>query len=298
MLPFPGHPSSSWPMYRARLQAIFAGADPRVCIAFWLFGRYPPKIAPDQLVNDLGLINNVLYVVILSAALDLVGPNVPKGVVLVANILPSFVIKLCAPYFIHSIPYSVRILLMTALSSFGMLLIALTPAYTDGGTIAAKMVGVAVASVSSGGGEQSFLGLTHFYGPFSLAAWGSGTGGAGLLGAGAYAVATTSFGLSVKSTLLASSCLPIMMLVGFFAILPLGPLKAKVRSKSRNKLSASYVDEYDVIEEQEENFTERGREREGLLRRISTADSILEPPRNWWSQFNQNLHRSQKLFIP
>ena len=39
MLPLPGAPSSSWAMYRARLKAAFDGADARVCLAFWLFGK-------------------------------------------------------------------------------------------------------------------------------------------------------------------------------------------------------------------------------------------------------------------
>ena len=41
MLPLPGAPSTSWAMYQARLRAAFAGADPRVCLAFWLFGALP-----------------------------------------------------------------------------------------------------------------------------------------------------------------------------------------------------------------------------------------------------------------
>ncbi|TKA60190.1 Protein btn1, partial [Cryomyces minteri] len=159
MLPVPGSPSSSWAIYKARFKATFDGADLRVCAAFWLFG----------------LINNVLYVIILSAALDLVGPSVPKGVVLLADVIPSFLTKLVAPYFIHNIPYHVRILAFVALSTCGMLLIALTPASRENNAIAVKMLGVIVASLSSGGGELSFLGLTHFYGHFSLAAWGSGT---------------------------------------------------------------------------------------------------------------------------
>lgn len=39
MLPLPGAPASSWAMYRARLKAAVDGADARVCIAFWLFGK-------------------------------------------------------------------------------------------------------------------------------------------------------------------------------------------------------------------------------------------------------------------
>ena len=37
-LPMPGSPSASWAVYRARLKAVFEGAEPRVCAAFWLFG--------------------------------------------------------------------------------------------------------------------------------------------------------------------------------------------------------------------------------------------------------------------
>jgi len=38
-LPLPGSPGSSWPMFKERMRQLFAGASPRVCIAFWLFGQ-------------------------------------------------------------------------------------------------------------------------------------------------------------------------------------------------------------------------------------------------------------------
>jgi battenin len=255
-LPLPGSPSSSWPTFISRIKQTFHGAEPRVLIAFWLFG----------------LINNVLYVIILSAALDLVGPSIPKGVVLLADVIPSFLTKLCAPYFIHAIPYSVRILIFVCLSAMGMLLIALSPAYTDGGTITTRMAGVILASLSSGGGELSFLGLVHYYGPFSLAAWGSGTGGAGLIGAGAYALATTSLGFSVQSTLLASAFLPAIMLVSFFLILPLGPLRTSISYTAINN------------DEDEQN--------ESLLSNTS------HKPNSAWATFRTNLRRSRSLFFP
>ncbi|KAK1751110.1 batten's disease protein Cln3 [Echria macrotheca] len=211
LLPLPGSPSSSWAIFRARLASLFHGADTAVLIAFWLFG----------------LINNVIYVIILSAAQDLVG-NVPKGVVLLADVMPSFLTKLVAPYFIHRIPYGTRILAFVALSSAGMGLVALTPASQS---VSVKLVGVVLASLSSGGGELSFLGLTHYYGHMSLAAWGSGTGGAGLVGAGLYVLMTDWIGLSVKASLLVSACLPVVMLVSFFVILPRGPLRRRGRKE-------------------------------------------------------------------
>ncbi|TVY47519.1 Protein btn-1, partial [Lachnellula occidentalis] len=204
LLPLPGTPGSSWALYKARFKGLFEGADNSVLIAFWLFG----------------LINNLSYVIILTSALDLVGASTPKALVLLLDVLPSFLIKLLAPYFIHRIPYSARILSFTALSASGMFLIALTPS-----SVPIKLFGVALASMSSGGGESTFLGLTHYYGPFSLAAWGSGTGGAGLIGSGLYVFLTGTLGLSVRTTLLTCACLPFIMLVAFFIILPLGPLR-------------------------------------------------------------------------
>ena len=233
--------------------------------------------------------------IILSAALDLVGPDVPKGVVLLVDVIPSFLVKLCAPYFIHLIPYSWRIILFSVLSAWGMLLIALTPGYTDGGTIGTKMAGVVLASLSSGGGELSFLGLTHFYGRFSLAAWGSGTGGAGLVGAGAYSLATTTFGLSVRKSLFASSFLPIIMLLSFFIILPRGPLK---RKRDGSKING-YVEPRDTGEEDSEDPLLAQREEAGLLASSpKAAQNPLPSTSTWYAEFLRNLKRARGLFFP
>lgn len=247
-----------------------------------------------------GLINNVLYVIILSAALDLVGPSLPKGMILLADVIPSFGTKLIAPYFIHLVPYSSRIIIFVFLSAVGMLLVALSPAYTDGGSISTKIAGIILASLSSGGGELSFLGMTHFYGPFSLASWGSGTGAAGLVGAGAYALATTSFGFSVKTTLLASACLPAVMVVSFFAILPRSPLRFV--SPARDGYQA--VEREDGLEETPyDGDGNAAQEESGLLRSlihsntdrklIQRADRALG-----WQSFKTNLRRAKGLFFP
>ncbi|KAH7122309.1 batten's disease protein Cln3 [Dendryphion nanum] len=288
-LPLPGSPAASWAMYKARLKAVFDGADPRVCAAFWIFG----------------LINNVLYVIILSAALDLVGPNVPKGVVLLADVLPSFITKLCAPYFIHKIPYNVRILIFVALSSCGMFIIALTPPSQDTQTIAVKLCGVMLASLSSGGGELSFLGLTHYYGHFALASWGSGTGGAGLIGAGAYAIATTTLDISARTSLLAFAFLPVVMLLGFFVVLPRAPLHNSgkhieyeaIRDNEFLEAETNLGDDGEAQEEHEEH--------EGLLsssmHSASGRNSKVEPAKSLnqaWTNFKANLGRSKALFFP
>ena len=249
------------------------------------------------------MINNVLYVIILSAALDLVGPGVPKGVVLLADVIPSFGTKLIAPYFIHVVPYSVRVVVFVLLSAIGMLLVALSPGYTDGGTMSTKIAGIILASVSSGGGELSFLGLTHFYGPFSLAAWGSGTGAAGLVGAGAYALATTSFGLSVKTTLLASACLPAVMVVSFFTILPRSPMhhplsavQAGYRAVgTRDRLAEERVfgDERDEANSEVDSLLASSIHSVENPKATQTASGSLR-----WQHIKANVQRARGLFFP
>jgi battenin len=199
-----------------------------------------------------------------------------------------FGVKLCAPYFIHVVPYSARILVFVALSAVGMLLIALTPSYIDGGTITTKLAGVVLASLSSGGGELSFLGLVHYYGPFSLAAWGSGTGGAGLIGAGAYALATNTVGLGITTTLLISACLPGVMLVSFFLILPLERLRTPTR--------LSHVD---TTATEAEDEVER-EQQEGLLTSEDAPKTAFaaKDQKSIWVSFKHNLNRARGLVIP
>jgi battenin len=160
------------------------------------------------------------------------------------------------------------------------------------------MAGVVLASLSSGMGELSFLSLTHYFGPFSLAAWGSGTGGAGLVGAGAYALATTSMGLSSKNTLFASAFLPIIMLVSFFLILPRGPLKRRhARDEVRGSAATDHEDDTATASTEELEAAEE----EGLLTKNPTSSdskSISRTPPRWTTAFLQNLRRSQSLFFP
>jgi battenin len=209
---------------------------------------------------------------------------VPKGVVLVCNVVPSLVTKLCAPYFIHKIPYNVRIFAFVALSVCGTLVVALTPPLQDSRTIAIKMVGVMLASLSSGAGELSFLGLTHFYGQFSLAAWGSGTGGAGLIGAGAYAIATNSLDIDPRTSLLAFAVVPLILLLAFFVILPQGPLCAGVP-----KLGG-----YEAVQSDEQHDDEDS---------SAPGHHIASPihdakPTSALANFKAKLLRTRSLFVP
>jgi battenin len=217
---------------------------------------------------------------------------VPKGVVLLADVLPSFFTKLIAPYFIHRVPYSIRVIFFAAISSAGMLLIALTP---PDKSIGVKMAGVVFASLASGGGELSFLGLTHYYGHMSLAAWGSGTGAAGLVGAGLYVLLTDWLGFSVKDSLLASAYLPVIMIVSFFLILPRRPL-----------LEVSKARDYEPLPDSEDNASRdiddisAANAASTLLAPSPAAASAVLSPRHEdpWGRVLANLRRAKSLFFP
>ncbi|KAI1313006.1 battenin CLN3 protein [Mortierella claussenii] len=169
-------------------------------------------------------INNLIYVVILSAAVDLVGAEVPKGseeghrpevvgIVLLADITPSLLIKMIAPYFIHKVPYPIRVTFCASLSFSAVVIIALAD------TIQVRLLGVMMASLSSGLGELTFLMLSSFYRLQMVSAWSSGTGGAGLLGALMFLALTSWIGLSIPHTLGIVALFPMMMLIAYFVIL-------------------------------------------------------------------------------
>ncbi|TKA32247.1 hypothetical protein B0A54_15011 [Friedmanniomyces endolithicus] len=248
------------------MKAALRGVDLRVACAFWLFGTPLHHHHHHHHHRHLVL------------------TQYQHATVLLSSIIPGLATKLVVPYTIHLLPYSLRILLLAALSTCGMLVVALSPAGSAG--IAAKVAGIVLANISSGGGEVNFLALTHFYGRTSLAAWGSGTGGAGLLGAGAYALATTGLGFSVQGTLLASAVVPVGMVLSYFCLLPLGPLEA-ARGGEGKEL------EYESVptEDNETTTPEDTREQSGLLTQPDTHDT--PPP-----TLRANLLRARALLLP
>ncbi len=65
---------------------------------------------------------SVLYVIILSAALDLVPPSTPKGIIAFCNIFPALLAKLGWPYLLKGrIRYARRLIGCTTISVGGML---------------------------------------------------------------------------------------------------------------------------------------------------------------------------------
>ncbi|XP_062874807.1 battenin [Trichomycterus rosablanca] len=189
----------------------------------------------------LGLCNNFAYVVMLSAAHDILKQQeshnatlptsdlqsqngnssnssrydcnpVSTAAILLADILPTLLIKLTAPFFIHKVPYGFRVLFCVASAVVSFLVVSFSSA------VWMSILGVLFASVSSGLGELSFLSLTVYFSSNVLSGWGSGTGGAGVAGAFLYA-AFTQAGLTPRVTLLIMLLVPAIMLFSYFFLL-------------------------------------------------------------------------------
>ncbi|TFK75744.1 batten's disease protein Cln3 [Pluteus cervinus] len=164
-----------------------------------------------------GLINNVLYVIILSAALDLVPPSTPKGIIAFCNIAPALVAKVGWPYVLKGrIRYAKRIIGCALLSVVGMIVVALFD------TLLMRLLGICLASFSSGLGELTFLQLSTTYAPpsvggHSVGYFASGTGAAGLVGAFLW-WEVRSFGVRIGVGV--SSVLPFILPLAYFYLLP------------------------------------------------------------------------------
>ncbi|RWS17713.1 Battenin-like protein [Dinothrombium tinctorium] len=177
----------------------------------------------------LGLCNNYGYVVMLSAAFDLLKKDyhsdeqasqssnqtttcnpVSTGAVLIADIIPSLSIKLIAPFLSLSTHFKVLLVITLSAASFLLTALSLSPFMT--------YCGIVCASLSSGLGEVTFLGYSSLFDPNVVSTWSSGTGGAGLLGSFSYA-GLTSFGLSPRNTLLVMLIVPLLMAFTFWSLI-------------------------------------------------------------------------------
>nr|XP_054955672.1 uncharacterized protein LOC129393030 isoform X3 [Pan paniscus] len=192
------------------------------------------------LARLLSLCNNFSYVVMLSAAHDILshkrtsgnqshvdpGPtpmphnsssrfdcnSVSTAAVLLGDILPTLIIKLLAPLGLHLLPYSPRVLVSGICAAGSFVLVAFSH------SVGTSLCGVVFASISSGLGEVTFLSLTAFYPRAVISWWSSGTGGAGLLGALSY-LGLTQAGLSPQQTLLSMLGIPALLLASYFLLL-------------------------------------------------------------------------------
>uniref|UniRef100_A0A914XQK0 Battenin n=1 Tax=Plectus sambesii TaxID=2011161 RepID=A0A914XQK0_9BILA len=202
------------------------GLTARNLVAYWL----------------LGLCNNFAYVIMLSAAKDILKrqegtiipfPNatavgkceeditsrncaqISTGAVLLADILPTLIIKLIAPFFMHRIPFGVRHLVVVVFQASSFIIVALSAG------IGMSLSGVIFASIAAGLGEITYLAMAAHFPKDVISTWSSGTGGAGIVGALAYAGLTEPylFNLTPRTTLLILLVVPMIFAVAFWFVL-------------------------------------------------------------------------------
>ncbi|CAJ0933107.1 unnamed protein product, partial [Mesorhabditis belari] len=196
----------------------------RNILAFWIFG----------------MCNNYGYVIMLSAAEDIIHKKnhdigdlstnvtcIPEitsrachgrastGAVLLADILPSLVVKAVIPFFMHRIPYGFRHFIVVGLQLASYLVVAYATSFEM------AILGVGLASFGSGIGETTYLSLSSHFPPSTIAAWSSGTGGAGVIGSFSYAFLTEPHlgGLSPKNALLVMLIIPVAFAVAYWIVL-------------------------------------------------------------------------------
>ncbi|KAG1650990.1 Battenin [Nymphon striatum] len=194
----------------------------------------------------LGMTNNYAYVVMLSAAHDILstqwnggsdsehkhhatnetGYLVSNGssndivemkcnkagtaAILLADILPSLIIKSLSSFLPSYTHFRIAIVVVLCMASF--LITSYSTAYWM------SFLGVICASLCSGLGEITFVGYAAFFDKDVISTWSSGTGGAGLFGALSY-MALTQVGVSPRNSLLIMLFVPVLMAFSFWILL-------------------------------------------------------------------------------
>ncbi|CAL9693953.1 unnamed protein product [Knipowitschia caucasica] len=256
----------------------------------------------------LGLCNNFAYVVMLSAAHDIlqqqethnitasasVSHSLESGnssnssnlydcnptstaAVLLANVIPTLIIKMTAPFFISRVPYALRVLCVALTAAGSFLVVSFSYA------LWMSFLGVVLASISSGLGELSFLALTVYFSRDVLGGWGSGTGMAGMGGALLYS-GLTQAGLTPQVTLLIMLVVPAAMVLSYFFLLVPPPSLPQWRPEEEPKCPGLCSEETETLinsaEDQEEQDQEdqenKDQDERGAARTVSGPLSCSE----------------------
>ncbi|XP_043223425.1 battenin-like isoform X1 [Amphibalanus amphitrite] len=175
----------------------------------------------------LGLCNNYAYVIMLSAAHDILSDDFQEtelledggdrdcnltstGAILLADVVPALVAKLVSPAVdVHT---HIRVAVTILFSAVSFLLV--------GASVSSAMAytGVVAASLGSGIGEVTFLAYSAHFHSDVVSTWSSGTGFSGVLGSFSYA-ALLSAGLSPRNTLFVMLICPAIMTLTYTALL-------------------------------------------------------------------------------
>lgn len=136
------------------------------------------------------------------------------GAILLADVLPSLIVKLTAPFYIHLLSYRLKVCLVTLLSAASFIIVSLGGSHL----ISLSIFGIVLASIGAGLGEFTFLSLTAHFDKSQVSTWSSGTGAAGVAGSLSYA-GLTAVHISPQTTLLIMLVVPCFLFLTYFMLL-------------------------------------------------------------------------------
>ncbi|EAT38159.1 AAEL009909-PB [Aedes aegypti] len=136
--------------------------------------------------------------------------KISTGAILLADILPALSVKLIASFF--PLWKHVRVATCILLAAAGFILVA----FADVEWL--LFFGVICTSFGSGLGEATFLAYASYFNKNVISTWSSGTGGAGVIGALSY-TGLTALGLSPKATMLVMLVVPTIEAASFWLLL-------------------------------------------------------------------------------
>jgi len=151
----------------------------------------------------LGLFNNAIFVIMNSIAKDITAGSV--ALVYLANVLPTFLMKLIGPYWFHLVSYEMRAKAVTVLNVAALL----TVAYGKQSYV--QLLGIGVSSMAGGLGEPTMLALatkSSLNSRAALTAWSSGTGIAGIFGYLWTSIFTIFLGFDARTSVTFALLLP------------------------------------------------------------------------------------------
>ena len=140
-----------------------------------------------------GVINNIYYVVILSAAKSILPGDDADGrpaysSLLLAADTPALLAQFCGPMLLY-FSFRSRVVSVSVLNAAALIVVA------SADSVAVRCCGVLLASLCFGLGESACLSVLSAFDPSVISAFSSGTGMAGVAGSGLYWALVTWLGL-------------------------------------------------------------------------------------------------------
>ncbi|CAF1047628.1 unnamed protein product [Rotaria sp. Silwood1] len=236
----------------------------------------------------LGLCNNFGYVVMLSAAHDILKQEendnstqpvshnttnqfncnpISTGAILLADILPALIIKVTAPFFMHRIIYNIRFVLIVLFAASALIIVGTSK------IVALSLFGVVCASISAGFGEITMLQLTSFYAKYTVSAWSSGTGAAGLLGALSYAGLTSLLKLNPRTAILILLFIPVLQVISYIMV---GASQAAAKHRQYQQISEHITTDADTDNEASEKIINEKATSKTFRERLKLVKPLLK----------------------